>query len=250
MSQKRGRNSLKTAMDEEEVPAWLMTYADMMTLLLVFFILLFSLSTFNKKKYDSALSSIQIALNSAGVSKISQEDMKHSLRGKQIVPEENQEEGLDEDTLQATEQRTKVIADMVKASNLSSDVAVSSKDGKIFIRVKGNSMFPSGSDELSWESEQIFDVLLRVFQRYPQYKINIGGHTDNMPIRTKKFPTNWELSALRATATLRYLLDADLSPQRMTATGYAASMPLTSNNTAENREKNRRVEFVLEEPKK
>ncbi|HBP10772.1 MAG TPA: flagellar motor protein, partial [Nitrospina sp.] len=81
---------------------------------------------------------------------------------------------------------------------------------------------------------------------YPDYKIHIQGHTDDDPISTERFPTNWELSAARATAVLRYFFDKGVEPEKMTATGYADTFPLASNDTDQGRTINRRVEFVLE----
>ncbi|MFQ5717156.1 MAG: flagellar motor protein MotB [Nitrospinales bacterium] len=79
--------------------------------------------------------------------------------------------------------------------------------------------------------------------------MNIQGHTDDVPVATERFPTNWELSAARATAVLRFFIDKGIEPKRLTATGYADIFPLFSNDTEQGRAQNRRVEFVLEKEK-
>jgi len=81
---------------------------------------------------------------------------------------------------------------------------------------------------------------------YSEYSVNIKGHTDDRPILTKEFPSNWELSSIRATTVLKYLIQGGIDPGRLTATGYSDLLPLVANDTPENRAINRRVEFVLE----
>ena len=85
-----------------------------------------------------------------------------------------------------------------------------------------------------------------IAREYPEYTINIKGHTDDIPIATERFPSNWELSAVRATTVLKYLIGKGISARRLTATGYGDSDPLVPNTSDRNRAVNRRVEFVLE----
>ena len=88
-----------------------------------------------------------------------------------------------------------------------------------------------------------------MFSDHADYRIAIRGHTDDRNIQTRQFPSNWELSAVRATTVLRFFIQQGIDPQRMTATGYADYIPLVDNDSAENRARNRRVEFVLEKEK-
>jgi chemotaxis protein MotB len=116
----------------------------------------------------------------------------------------------------------------------------------LVIQIRGQVLFPSGSATLSREAESIMDQIARIVSRYTEYMVNIKGHTDNVPISTAKFDSNWELSALRATSVLKYFIKRGINPLRLTATGYADILPLVPNNSDENRSRNRRVEFVLE----
>ena len=127
------------------------------------------------------------------------------------------------------------------------DVNVS--ESKVVVRVPGASLFKPGGADLQSSSRSVLDEVIRVVNKHPDYKIHIQGHTDDEPISTEKFPTNWELSAARATAVLRYFYDKGGEPERMTATGYADTFPLARNDTEFGRAKNRRVEFVLEKEK-
>ena len=104
----------------------------------------------------------------------------------------------------------------------------------------------SGQAELKERARFIFANLGQMFRDYAYYAIAIRGHTDDRNIETTQFPSNWELSAVRATTVLRFFIDQGIDPERMTATGYADYLPLDDNNSVENRARNRRVEFVLE----
>jgi chemotaxis protein MotB len=133
------------------------------------------------------------------------------------------------------------------AEDMNLDIEVS--NAKIIVRVPGASLFKPGQSDLQLSARSVLDEVVTVINKYPDYKIHIQGHTDDESISTEKFPTNWELSAGRATAVLRYLYDKGAEPERMTATGYADTFPLARNDTVPGRAKNRRVEFVLEKEK-
>nr|WP_269750523.1 OmpA family protein [Neptunomonas qingdaonensis] len=124
------------------------------------------------------------------------------------------------------------------------------RDGKIRIRVKGSVLFESGKAAFSRQMMPILDALLDKLEQNPEYKMGIQGHTDNVPIETTAFPSNWELSAIRATTVLRYLVRGGIDPERVTATGYGDALPIVPNDTVEQRSENRRIEFVLEKVSK
>lgn len=246
--------------EEDDGAGWIFTFADLMSLLLVFFILLYSLSRMTETTLVAALSSIQVALNSNGAL-VRQDPLKYSGGGTEVIrPAEPQmatndqltyaKEPIDEEVREQVKEIANDVANRFVATALESQVSVFEDGERITIRVDGSSLFESGEAEIKWEAEPIYATLLNIFQRYPDYDISIKGHTDNIPIRTSRFPSNWELSAIRATTTLRYFLNNGISPERMTATGYADSIPLVRNDTEEHRALNRRVEFVLERDNK
>ena len=245
--------------EDEETAGWIFTFADLMSLLLVFFILLYSLSRMTETTLVAALSSIQIALNSNGAL-VRQEPLKYSGGGTETIkPAEPQmatneqltyaKVPIDEEVREEVNEIANDVMSKFVANNLENQVAVFEDGEKITIRIDGHSLFESGESDILYSAEPIYETLLGIFNRYPDYNINIKGHTDNIPIRTARFPSNWELSAIRATTTLRYFLENDIPPERMTATGYADSIPLVRNDTEEHRALNRRVEFVLQRDK-
>ncbi|MFD1383717.1 flagellar motor protein MotB [Rhodanobacter aciditrophus] len=245
--------------DDDDNAGWIFTFADLMSLLLVFFILLYSLSRMTETTLVAALSSIQIALNSNGAL-VRQDPLKYSGGGTETIkPVEPQmatnkeltyaEEPVDEVVREEVNTIANDVASRFNAASMDSQVSVFEDGEKITIRIDGASLFESGEAEILYTALPIYQTLLAIFNKYPDYDINIKGHTDNIPINTTRFPSNWELSAIRATTTLRYFLENDIPAERMTATGYADSIPLVRNDTPANRAQNRRVEFVLQRDK-
>lgn len=235
---------------EEGSPAWMVTFADLMTLLLVFFVLLYSISSIEAQKFDSLLSSLAIAFNQHAPSKNtgSTEQLKSekeveanpaTLMPVPIATEQVKKKSEAEMIIEELEQ-------MITKEDLDSLISVYTEDDKIIIRVTGQVIFSSGEVELADSAEPIFNEVISLINRYPDYRIAIIGHTDDDHIETVRFPSNWELSAIRATTVLRYFIDEEVNPRRMSATGYSDLFPIADNETAEGRSLNRRVEFVLE----
>ncbi|BBB30815.1 flagellar motor protein MotB [Neptunomonas japonica] len=261
--------SARRAIIDEAEPSWMVTYADLMTLLLVFFVLLFSISTVKKEQFASTIRSFQLAIGDTGGSLI---PLPEELRAPAIeIPDSLEQNNADQITppivvVQEVEQEEIRLPEMPEAeeeedlsymSNSLRDVFASMgvtdavdvgepRDGKIRIRVKGSVLFKSGDAEFNRQMMPILDGLLEKLEKNPEFKMGIQGHTDNIPIETAKFPSNWELSAIRATTVLRYLVRGGIDPERVTATGYGDALPIAPNETVEQRAANRRIEFVLE----
>jgi chemotaxis protein MotB len=220
---------------------WLITYADLMTILLVFFVLLYSLAFFEKEKYESRV-------------EVMMRQLKQYQEPKGAMEMFNLSGNLDpkislEDFTGLRSRETalfKKINTRARKSDQRKKITTLSRNGKIMISISGEALFSSGSASFNAGAMPSFDQMVQIFDEYPEYTINIKGHTDNIPISTPAFPSNWELSAIRATTVLKYLIARGISPQRLTATGYADIMPLVPNTTDVNRNRNRRVEFVLE----
>ncbi|GEM_PF-113966 len=218
-------------MEEDSVGNWIITYADMVTLLLTFFILYYSIASVNMQKFKEAI----LGDESASIGML---EMLDSVEIKKNI------ESL-------TPTKSKDILTEIKdvAEEKSETIDVATDQSKIIVRVPGNSLFESADAFLVKEARVVLDEIVQIIKSYPQYKTHIQGHTDDIPISTERFPTNWELSAARATAVLRYFIDKGIDPLKVTATGYADLFPLFTNETEIGRSKNRRVEFVLEKEK-
>ena len=216
---------------------WLLTYADMVTLLLTFFVMLLSISSMDNERFDKIMTSIQYTLGAsvAPGGQLGRIDV-HALRQRNL----SQMTGTEDEPL------LQDIRQMIKKKNLEDSVQAIKQGDKIILRVKGRLLFLSGSTQFDKRAAGVLSEVARLIKRYPNYRLDIQGHTDSRPIHNDKFASNWELSALRATAVLRYLIKQGVSPRRLTATGYADTDPLVPNTSPENMAKNRRVEFVLE----
>ena len=211
---------------EEGSPAWMATFADMMSLLLTFFILMYAIASQNTSRIMTEV--LGTETKSLGVldliDKISIQKSLQELTGLN---------------------NPNILDDMDDIAE-DSAMAVDTNEAKVVVRVPGANLFKPGQADLQLSGRPVLDGVIAVIRKYPDYKIHIQGHTDDDPISTERFPTNWELSAARATAVLRYFFDKGVEPEKMTATGYADTFPLASNDTDQGRTLNRRVEFVLE----
>ncbi len=237
--------------NEESSNAWIVTFADIMMLILVFFILLYALSEFNEESFHELISNV-VVFDGQG-NQISVIDYA-AQQGRNPEPLRPIEEmiGLNPVPMAVESLKPAMVVElesMIKYTDLAEGIELSYDSDQINIQIDGRFLFESGKAELKDSALIIFANLGQLFRQYADYRIAIRGHTDDRNIETIQFPSNWELSAVRATTVLRYFIRQGMDPVRMSATGYADIIPLVDNDTAENRARNRRVEFVLEKEK-
>ncbi len=227
--------------ENDEDAGWLITYADLTTLLLVFFVLLYSISSIEHEKFKTTFKALkQNAEGNSCVSDYLETFDFPDYGNEQIALEELTGLRSREDSI------VKDINRFTSQDNDSNEFDLLVSMGKIIIRVDGSYVFNSGSAELNKGFIIVLNNITRILDKYPEYNMNIKGHTDDVPIVSDRYPSNWELSAGRATAVLRHFIKNGIDPLRLTATGYGSILPIVPNNSDENRAKNRRVEFVLE----
>ena len=228
--------------EDDSGGSWIVTYADLITLMLTFFILLYSMSSLELERFKYVMHSIQGSLGTTPVMTLDETatdtlftDHEQILAGtSEVLANQRRKDMLKE------------IQDFIEQAGLKENIEVTLFQSKIVIRIKDRFFFESGESAMNHAAVPILDKIVDIFVAYPEFSIDIAGHTDDRPISTPEFPSNWELSTIRATSVLRILINDGIDPKRLTATGYADVMPLVENDSPENRSKNRRVEFILE----
>lgn len=252
-------------------PAWIITFADLMSLLLTFFVLLLSFSSMEVDQFKKLAGTMQesfglqsfdylegiielegIAVGTAPKNVLPIALPQVDLPDKIAISEDDTVEGIDDaaqqvaDDAAAASRRTFDDIETVMATEIASDVMDLIRTGNVtIVRFPDQVSFPSGSGELKTEFLPVLSKLLSVLQN-AKGQIIISGHTDDIPIATPQHRSNWDLSATRATSVAHYILEfTSIAPERITVQGYADSRPLAPNDTAENRSKNRRVEITI-----
>jgi chemotaxis protein MotB len=239
-----GRMSTKKAEPEkgcESEARWLITFNDLMTLLLTFFVLLFALSGMDMKKMKLMQRGLQSALGvleKGGMSKVN------------IVPQSPDAPRENENRPEEKESKAVMVPDLVKGLEAEPGVGVSYTAQRVVIGLKEAILFESGNAEVSVAAFPVLDKVAEVIRQFPD-PVLVEGHTDNVPISTGRYPSNWELSTARAVGVVKYFVERTaIAPERFAAAGYGASRPLVGNDRPDDRAKNRRVEIVLELGKK
>ena len=212
--------------------SWIMTYGDMMSLLLTFFVLIVSFSSIQESKFQ------QVALSLQGAFGVMNKPPTVVQMPQLMIPNMSKKER--EDILQEIRRLERSLLD----TGLDKEVDIKVTERGIAFRINAPFLFDSGRARLREENIAVLEKLAGFFQRF-DYPLRVEGHTDSVPINNERFPSNWELSAARSVAVARFFQGAGVPPERMAALGYGEYHPLASNETAEGRAKNRRVEIFL-----
>lgn len=209
---------------------WLLTYADMITLLLAFFVILYAISKVDAKKYQALAVSMRGAFGSAGSSHVT----SGGAGGEHLPPKPDPGFDLAEKLRQSLGQ------DLGAGT-----VQIERTESGILLRFQDTVFFERGKADLQAQARRILDNVASVIASLPN-GIEAEGHTDTLPIRSAQFPSNWELSVARATAVVRYLVEAHgISPLRLAARGLGEHKPLYPNHPAQGEPRNRRVEVTI-----
>jgi chemotaxis protein MotB len=215
----------------------MVTFGDMMSLLLCFFVILLSFSSMDVVRYRSLVGSLKSAFGSrdAIASKvITGKTTAISLGENQPGQKSMTEEELEHELTAA-----------VETEGMTGEATLHRTDRGLVLRVRSSVVFAAGSAEILPQSMRLLQRVAWVCRSFPR-KVYVEGHTDNLPTRSSGFPSNWELSSARASAVVRHMLEMEhLPPEKFVASGFAATVPLATNLTPEGRAKNRRVEFVF-----
>lgn len=239
----------KKKVDQAGSPAWMTTYSDLMSLLLTFFILLFSMSSVSEERFKDAAQSLQMAL--VGSSSDSILDGNGEIIGDLVGDVDPEDIIVEEVPVDPNYIPEEVIAlyntvnGFLEEEGLNADVTLSRDQEGVYIDIQEAILFDSGHATLKAAGSETLGQLAELFTLFDN-EIIVEGYTDNVPMHSREFPSNWELSTGRALSVLRYLSESyDISPSRLSARGYGEHRPIVPNDSDENRALNRRVNIAI-----
>jgi chemotaxis protein MotB len=263
---RRRRNAGHDGVDEHMDERWLVSFADMMTLMFALFMVLFSISSVNTSKFDSLQRTMQDAFSGAVLSGGRAVMESGAASEAEIAPPEPPLPAImpldlvsevrptspDHDAKAAEHEDEEFkrlkrrIDELVAAAGLKVKVSTDIRRRGLVIRLLTDSVFfSSGQAALKPQSLDLLSQIGRVIRDEKDHPVLVEGYTDSQPIATGQFPSNWELSGARAAAVVRHLGATGINAQRMSLAGYAQQHPIDTNSTPSGRAKNRRVEIVL-----
>jgi chemotaxis protein MotB len=224
---------------------WLVSYADFMTLLFILFIILFSFSQIDAKKYQEVAASL--AAEFSGNSKI-------AGGGNPVMkmPGAGPNEGTGDLGLTAEEKEKKALARLsediekyAEEKGVSAYINLNYTERGLYISITGTVLYEDASATLTSPAKEFIKIIADHLKALPNH-IRIEGHTDNRPINTAEFPSNWELSAARSVNLVRFFIEElSFDPTRLSVAGYSEYRPVASNDTVAGQNQNRRVEIII-----
>ncbi|WP_188206448.1 flagellar motor protein MotS [Alkalibacillus aidingensis] len=246
----------KRTQPKRSAPVWMVTYSDMVTLILVFFILLFSMSQIDAVKFNAVAESYRdnviFDFLPSAVPLENPTDHEDQEDNGGLLDEEDYADLSDEELAEEIaedqenlEELHDEIQDYLDEHELNDVVSATRTERGIVLVLEERVLFESGRASLIDDFLPFLDKVAVLLDNIPN-DINVEGHTDDVPMNSYRYPSNWELSTARASSVLRYFVEEQgLDPTRFKATGYGEYRPVAENDSAENRQKNRRVEIII-----
>lgn len=253
---RRNRFLRSQGSDEEKYgsPAWMTTYGDMVTLLLTFFVLLFAFSSIDVQRFQEIMSAIQhsfmgrtgILMGTTELGSEAGERMDVAeLTAKELAVNLGEREMALLEMVAEMEEIYMEVQAFLREAGLEGEVQLRWEERGIVMELPERFLFDTGRAEIKPEFLPTLDLLAELLTGLKN-QIIVEGHTDNVPISTFLYPSNWELSVARAVSVTRYLVEGHgLNPKRFVATGYGEHHPIDTNETSEGRARNRRVTIVI-----
>ncbi|MDZ4296762.1 MAG: flagellar motor protein MotD [Moraxellaceae bacterium] len=240
--------------------AWAIPYGDLVTLLLAFFVVMYAVSSVNEGKYRAASASLTAAFTGqprtilpVQIGTLPVESSGESLQMDLVAPPDRDRspevaeslnsgglDGAGTDLQLMAANIQEALSELIEAEV----VIVRSNPYSLEVEIKTDLLFASGTASLSPRAADIIRRLAEPLQHF-QNQIKVEGHTDNMPINTVTFPSNWELSAARAATVVHLLTKSGINSERLMVVGYGEHRPIASNGSAEGRNQNRRVLMII-----
>jgi chemotaxis protein MotB len=225
---------------------WLITYSDLITLLMIFFVIMYAMSSINQVKFTALQQSLAAAL--AKSDKIPLNMGKSALLNAGDASDVGNKTKNPASVTQTRHDALDNLYEQLRAyifqHHLNGNVSILDDRRGVQITLRDVVLFDTGSASLRPDARQLLNGLVPFFNQVPN-PIVIEGHTDNQPISTSQYPSNWELSAARAIDVVRYLISQGIQGGRLSGVGYGEFHPIVKNDTPEHRQMNRRVNILI-----
>jgi chemotaxis protein MotB len=239
MQYRRARRKFDDEPENHE--RWLISYADFITLLFAFFVVMYAISAVNIGKYKIFSDALGDAFGGKGAAQPVNTEVPNlpvpnpalKRRVELLRKEKEQMTKLAQDLLST-------MAPLVKEGK----VRVTQNSRGVSVEINASVLFDPGDARLMPESVEALRAVANLLKA-DSHDVQVEGHTDNQPIGNTRFPSNWELSSVRASSVVRLFIDAGVAPQRLTAVGYSSNVPVADNDTAQGRARNRRVAVTI-----
>lgn len=250
MRKRLANRNQRTLEQSENVDRWLVSYADFVTLLFAFFVVMYAISSVNEGKYRVLSDTLVAAFNTPPKS------TEPIQIGKPVTEAPSQQTApgvakpIRVEPPKADDQKARMasianrVADSLRPLIDRNEIKVSHNKLWVEVEIKSSILYSSGSAELEIEAYTPLKKLANVIKGLPNH-IDVEGHTDNLPIKTSTYPSNWELSASRAASVVHLFTQQGIPPERLAAIGFGQFRPVASNNTIKGRRQNRRVKVVI-----
>jgi len=228
--------------DTENHERWLISYADFMTLLFAFFVVMYAISVVNVGKYKVLSDALGDAFGGRGAAVVPNTAVEQPFTLPNIVARKRAEamrREKDRLTMLARD-LTATLGPLVKEGK----VRVTQNSRGVSVEINASVLFAPGDAALTEISREALTAVAILLKNDP-HQVQVEGHTDDVPISNPLFPSNWELSAVRASSVVRLFIDSGVAPARLTAVGHGANLPVAANTTPEGRARNRRVAVTI-----
>ena len=254
MKKKRRHEEHEEHIDE----SWLIPYADLLTLLLALFIVLYSMNSVDVRKFEEMSRAFSIALNQgSGVLELpsvvetgpNTEKVPKPKDKDKDNPEKNQNNSLEDIMKQEQaefQNLKKQLDEYIDKNGLTSDLETKLNMSQLLITISDNALFAPAQAAVKPEAKDLAIAISKMLEQYPNYEIIVSGHTDDTPINNAYFKSNWDLSSMRAIRFMDVMLEnKNIGPERFSAIGYGEYRPIAVNDSVANKAKNRRVEVAI-----
>ncbi len=213
---------------------WLVSYADFMTLLFAFFATMYAISSVDARKLSSVASALQSVFD----------DTARASRTPAVAGARPGSASIGAATEPSSQEVEALVSEALAAELAAEDVKLIVDRRGVTLSIPEAGAFATGRDELSETAQTLMGRIAVVLNRFPN-AVRVEGHTDDIPIHTVRFQSNWDLSAARASRVVEFLMARGLAPVRLSATGYGEFHPRVANTSGEARASNRRIDFVI-----